>query len=297
MAVMDFRISTEELDRWCSYKPDEIKSMKNLNAELRVRASVEEALRAVGNIMADEISANNAAGRPTKWICPVGPLDQYKTFVERVNRERISLKNLWMFMMDEFLDWESRLLPEDSVYGSLRGTLKRRVLSEIDPELAPLRERVIFPDPGDLDAYDRKIEELGGIDTVWAGVGTKGMVAFCEAPHFEYHRISYEQFRNGRARIVTLGADTVIALGQRAFGAYYDHIPPMAVTLGMNALLSSRRIVYMLREGAWKQTVLRVMLFCGNETLEYPVTFTVRHIPEKILYCDELTLEHPLSRL
>ena len=36
--------------------------------------------------MTDAIRANNAAGRPTVFICPVGPVGQYPIFVRLVNR-------------------------------------------------------------------------------------------------------------------------------------------------------------------------------------------------------------------
>ena len=87
-----------------------------------------------------------------------------------------------------------------------------------------------------------------------------------------------------------------MALSQRRFGGYYDKIPPKAVTVGMKSILSSKRIVCMLRCGSWKQTALRVMLFCKDTTLEYPVTFAMKYIPEKIIFCDEETLEHPLCK-
>lgn len=293
---MDFIISCEQLDKWCKYKPEEIKQMSDLNADLHVRANDQDFYREVADLMLEEIKANNAKGVPTKWIVPAGPIDQWPHFIERVHAERISLKNLWIFMMDEYLDWESRLIPEDAPYGSLHAVMKKQVFSRIDPELMCPAEQIIFPDPSDLDYYDNKVQEMGGIDTIWAGIGCKGLIAFCEAPHSRYYRISQEQYKNSKTRIVELNEDTLVALSQRRFGGYYDKIPPKAVTVGMKSILSSKRIVCMLRCGSWKQTALRVMLFCKDTTLEYPVTFAMKYIPEKIIFCDEETLEHPLCK-
>ena len=53
--------------------------------------------------MVSEIQKNNAAGRHTVFICPVGPVGQYPIFVRLVNRDRISLKNCWFLNMDEYL--------------------------------------------------------------------------------------------------------------------------------------------------------------------------------------------------
>ena len=52
----------------------------------------EAVFRKLADIMADCIVENNAAGHRTVFICPVGPVGQYPFFVERVNKERISLK-------------------------------------------------------------------------------------------------------------------------------------------------------------------------------------------------------------
>ena len=52
--------------------------------------------------MCAAIRANNAAGKPTVFICPVGPVGQYPIFVRLVNREQLSLKNCWFINMDEY---------------------------------------------------------------------------------------------------------------------------------------------------------------------------------------------------
>ena len=40
--------------------------------------------------MCAAIRTNNAAGKPTVFICPVGPVGQYPIFVRLVNREQLS---------------------------------------------------------------------------------------------------------------------------------------------------------------------------------------------------------------
>ena len=53
--------------------------------------------------MCAAIRTNNAAGKPTVFICPVGPVGQYPIFVRLVNREQLSLRNCWFINMDEYL--------------------------------------------------------------------------------------------------------------------------------------------------------------------------------------------------
>jgi glucosamine-6-phosphate deaminase len=164
----------------------------------------------------------------------------------------------------------------------------------IDPELnVPLEQRH-WPRINDLDAIDKTIEEMGGVDTLWAGVGAKGLVAFCEAPRSYTHRVTLEEFARSKTRIVDLTDDTIVALSQRTFGACYDRVPPRAVTLGFKSMLTARRAILMVATGAWKQTVVRVALF-SEPTLEYPVTLLPAYIPDVTLICDYATADHPMA--
>ena len=292
---MDFKLKREQIEDWCRIPASQLMDRDDLNMELHVEKTKAETMEYIGNLMADEVIENNQMGRATRWILPAGPMEEYNTFIRRVNGERISLKNLYVFHMDEFLDWEGRPYPVELAYRSLKGTMLHGFYNRIDGELNVPEEQRIWPDINDVDAFDRLIEEAGGIDTIWAGIGCKGLVAFCEAPHSRYYRITEEQFKNSRTRIREINEDTLVALAEREAGGFYDAIPPMAVTIGMKSILSARRAVYMITTGSWKNTVIRIMLLGREVTLEYPVTFMVKHIPEQILCCDERTLDHPLA--
>jgi glucosamine-6-phosphate deaminase len=291
---MDYKISQEDLFAWCSIPRDELANQKNLKMKLLMEKDRSSIMEVVGNMMADEIIKNNYAGKITRWVLPAGPMDEYDTFIARVNREKISLKNLYVFHMDEFLDWEGRPFPVADTYESLEGTMNAGFYARIDEELnVPLEQR-FWPRINDIDAVDKKVEELGGVDTMWAGVGCKGLIAFCEAPRSYVHRISMEQYKNSKTRIVELNDDTVVALSERTFGGLYDRIPPKSITLGFKTMLSAKRAVLMVTTGSWKQTALRVALF-SEPTLEYPVTLLPESIPEVIMACDENTADHPMS--
>ena len=49
----------------------------------------------------DDIKQANAEGRPYHAIVPCGPKQWYEPFVRMVNTERVSLKNMTCFHMDE----------------------------------------------------------------------------------------------------------------------------------------------------------------------------------------------------
>ncbi len=292
---MEYSITRSQLHRWCTIPRDTLASHPGSKVDrIDMYPTKAATMEHIGNLMAQEIIANNKAGKPTKWILPAGPLEQYTTFCHRVNAERISLKHLYVFHMDEWLDWQGRPYAVQYAFNSLRGIMLHDFYGRIDPELNVPESQRIWPDIHDVDYFDRKVAELGGIDTVWAGIGCKGLIAFCEAPRDPYHRITIEEFAASKTRIVHINPDTIVALSEREAGGCYDAIPPMAITLGFASILTSKRIVFMITTGAWKQTVVRVLLF-SQPTLEYPVTLLVDRIPEKILCCDEFTATHPME--
>lgn len=106
-----YRLSKEEIFQWCSIPKEELACKEGLKVKLNVYEDKGALMEKLGNMMADEVIEHNQKGIPTKWVLPAGPTDEYDIFVRRVNEERISLKNLWIFHMDEFLDWEGRPLP------------------------------------------------------------------------------------------------------------------------------------------------------------------------------------------
>jgi 6-phosphogluconolactonase/glucosamine-6-phosphate isomerase/deaminase len=59
-------------------------------------------------------------------------------------------------------------------------------------------------------------------------------------------------------------------------GATAPDTAPMAITLGMRELLGARRVRLYSETGAWKQTVIRVLLF-GHVSPEVPVTYCQEH--------------------
>lgn len=289
-----YKISHEDMMKWCSIPEDQLVGHPDSKVGLKIFDSRRATMEMAGNMMADEVKKNNAEGKITKWILGSGPEDQFQTFIDRVNNERISLKNLYIFHMDFGLDWNSRTFPEGNNWHSPQGRMKVRFYGKIDPELNVPEEQRIWPTLQDLDLVDRKIEELGGVDTLWAGIGYKGLVAWCESPTNPYQRITEEMYINMKTKIVNVSYEKVVEASERVFGGCYDMIPHQAVTIGMKSMLSAKRAVCMIPTGEWKMTVLRVLMF-SDATLEYPCTLLPKYIPEVVVLTDKHTATHPLS--
>ena len=119
--------------------------------------------------MVDEIKMHNAKGEKTVFICPVGPVGQYPYFVDMVNEQNISLKDVWFINMDEYLDDEKQWVSKDHPL-SFRGFMQRTVYDKIRPELVMPEDHRVFPDPIHPEYVPELIEKLGGVDICFGGL-------------------------------------------------------------------------------------------------------------------------------
>ena len=292
--MQEYRITTEELVKWCQIPVEELASHPDSKLELCLYDNKKDTFEAIGNDMADEVAANNATMKPTKWVLCSGPNEQYNTFLRRVHEERISLRNVWIFQMDEALDWQGRHNPVLPIPGSCEGRMNKIFFDKIDSKLTIPAEQRFFCHTDKMDLIDETIDSMGGLDTVYAGVGYKGLVGNNETPLNPYQRITLEEYANSKTRIVAVNPDTIIAYSERSYGGMYDMCNPMMVTLGFKSLLNTKRAVYMMTTGSWKNTVLRVAMF-SEPTLEYPVTLFPAYAPKVVCYADKSTADHPLA--
>lgn len=257
---------------------------------LTILPDLESLYQHFARFLADEVKSNNQNGEPTRLILPVGPVGQYPVLAQICNQERISWKNVFTFNMDEYCDWQGRIVPPDHAL-SFRGFMKREFFDLLEPELRLPEDQVHFPDPMNLDAISQRIRDVGGIDTCYGGIGYHGHVAFNEPPISRWYRITVEEFRNSLTRIAPLAPETVVMNSIRATGGNPAALPPMSVTLGMADIYASRRIRLYCQGGMWQRTVLRVALM-GDEDVDYPVTLLQGH-PDYAVVTTQDTAQRP----
>jgi glucosamine-6-phosphate deaminase len=280
-----------ELYDWCKIPAMELETHPARKTPFRLCADSAEMGRIMARELVDEIGAHNARGETTRSIIPCGPSCWYEPFATLVNRERVSLRELVVFHMDECLDWQGRELPRKHPY-NFRGFMEEQFYAPIDAELAvPLQNRV-WLNPQCIEEVRRRIESAP-IDLTYGGWGQDGHIAYNQARRHPYSAASIEDVRNSTIRIQENNWDTILALAQRTLGAAYQFVPPMSVTLGVKECLSARRVRLFSDTGAWKQTALRVALF-GPLTPEYPITLLQEH-PDALITATVATATHPIS--
>ncbi|NLT97971.1 MAG: hypothetical protein GXW96_07480 [Christensenellaceae bacterium] len=281
----------KKLYKWCSIPADQLVGHPELKTPFRMVKDSAEMGKLMARELADEVIASANAGRMGRAIIPCGPNCWYAPFTRLVNTERISLKNLVVFHMDECLDWEGQPLAEDDPY-NFRSFMLKHFYGGIDPDLAVPESQRYFITPSNID-YVREEIWKEPIDITMGGWGQDGHIAYNQARRHPFSKITLEQLRKSTIRIQDNNLDTIITLGQRSFGAAYQFVPPMSVTLGVSECMSAKKVRVYSDTGAWKQTALRVALF-SEPDVEYPLTLLQEH-PDALITATEETARHPIS--
>ena len=265
------------------YSRDELLAAPRL--PLAVLADNDAVFRAMAGEMAEEIRRKNALGERTVFICPVGPVGHYPYFVELVNRERLSLKNVWFFNMDEYLTDEREWLDAGHRL-SFRGFMERTVYSRLDPALVMPPEQRVFPDPRDPARAGQLIDSLGGVDICFGGIGINGHLAFNEAQD----ELTPEQFRALDTRVLEISRETRTANAIGDLNGAIDDMPRYCVTIGMKQICGARKV----RLGCfrdWHRAVVRHAAY-GEVSAHFPATLLQTH-PDALLRITEFVAALP----
>lgn len=252
---------------------------------IQVMENNEAVFKAIAEEMAEEIKRKNARGEKTVFICPVGPVGQYPYFVEQVNKERISLKNVWFLNMDEYLTDDKEWIDIGHKL-SFRGFMDRTVYTRIDPELVMPESQRVFPDPHHTERMQELIDELGGVDICFGGIGINGHVAFNEAQD----ELSPEEFKELPTRVLTISPETRTTNAIGDLNGALDDMPRYCITIGMKEIYHAGKI----RLGCfrdWHRSVVRHAAY-GEVSAHFPVTLIQEH-PDALLRITEFVAELP----
>ena len=284
-------ITKETLFQWCQIPYSELENHPQRKVPFRICKDSIEMGKIMARELVDVIKNRKAHGEMTRAIIPCGPSCWYEPFTSLVNSEGVSLNNLVVFHMDECLDWQGKELPKNHPY-NFKSTMQTVFYDPVLDELAVPEENRIYLTPSNLQEVSARILS-SQVDITYGGWGQDGHIAYNQARRQPYSFITIDDLRNSTARIQENNVDTIIALAQRSFGAAYQFVPPMSVTLGVKECLSAKKVRVFSDTGAWKQTALRVALF-GPLTPEYPMTLLQEH-PDALLTATIETSGHPFS--
>jgi glucosamine-6-phosphate deaminase len=284
-------VNPKQLIEWCRIPVDDLPSHPSLRVPYQQVADSEEMGRLMAEELAAVIEANTRDGVPTRAIIPCGPKCWYAPFAEVVNRRSLSLRHLHVFHMDECLDWQGQLLPHNHPY-NFRSFMEKYFYGDIQPDLAVPEEQRYWLTPATMERVKTAIE-AAPIDITLGGWGQDGHLAYNQARRHPFRHLTIREVAESTIRIQENNIDTIIALAQRSFGAAYQFVPPMSITLGIRECLSAKRVRVYSDTGSWKQTALRVGLF-SDPVAEYPMTLLQTH-PDARITATRETARHPIS--
>jgi len=285
-------IEKKHLYEWCSMKAEELPNHPKLKVRFRMTKSSADMGEMMARELVDEIKLAAAEGRKFRAIIPCGPNCWYVPYTRMVNEEKVSLKHVTVFHMDECLDWEGRLLAKNDPY-NFRTSMEKQFYGPVDDDLAVPMENRLFLSPANMEEVREKIWQAP-IDVTFGGWGQDGHIAYNQTRRHPFSHITLDDLRNSSIRIQENNIDTILTLSQRSFGTAYQFVPPMSVTLGVRECLSAKKVRVFSDTGSWKQTALRVALFSEPDT-EYPLTLLQEH-PDAIITATEDTAAHPISQ-
>lgn len=242
--------------------------------------------------MIKTIKRNNEKSKNTVFIVPVGPVGQYEKFAYLCNQDKISLKNVYFINMDDYLDDNDQLLPKDHPL-SFKGFMDKMCYDLIDSDIIMPAQNRIFPKPGHESEIQQMINELGGIDVAYGGIGINGHIAFNEPPE-PNDDISDEDFKNLPTRILELSRETRTINAVTAANGYIDFIPKRCITVGMKEILSAKKIRFYMNR-MWQRGIVRKLLH-GDVTANVPASFFQQHNDAKLTIASYVA-EQPLGKL
>ena len=227
----------------------------------------------MGKAAADEFEAVIHA----KPACVIGlatgstPLPLYRELIAREQAGLIDFSRVRSANLDEY----KGLAPDHPQ--SYRRFMQENLFDHIS--IKP--ENTIVPDglaadiPAMCEAYERKIEDWGGVDIQLLGIGHDGHIGFNEP---------CDHFPTG-THVVDL-AERTIEANQRFF-ASRDEVPRKAVTMGIGTIMAARKVV-LVASGAEKAPIVKEAFF-GPVTPQVPASILQMH-PDVTLVADEAAL-------
>lgn len=223
--------------------------------------------------MLDEIMKNNALGKKTVMIVPVGPTDQYPILARLVNQLKVSLKDVWFFNMDEYMVSPTKMISSEH-YMSFQKRMNDEFYSRVDKDLIMPEKQRNFPCVGKEKEYDALIEKLGGVDFCLGGLGINGHIAFNEAAE-ENDPITAEEFAALPTRVlpITRETKTINAYGYQR--GDLRGMPEWCITIGMKQILSARKI-YIALNRPWQHGIVKHVLF-DKPQAQIPATLLQLH--------------------
>lgn len=189
--------------------------------------------------LVDRIRLARDAGERFVAILPAGPMPQYVLAADMINAERLSLDHVHTFNMDEYADEHGTSAPV-SWAGSFQRAMWESFFGLIRADLRAPEAQIHFPTHDRIADFAARLEQLGGADICYGGIGWCGHIAFWESHLGHEFEGDIDAYMRAGARLVTLNPMTVMQNALHSFGGDWSQVPPKATTIGPREILGAR---------------------------------------------------------
>jgi len=219
-------------------------------------------------------------GRNFVGIFPVGPMPQYPIAARMINELRIPMHHVHTFNMDEYADENGNTAPVD-----WEGSFQKAMFESFF-DLIP-REQIHFPTKDVIGHYYEMMQEAGGVDVCYGGIGWCGHIAFWESSLGHEFGDDLDSYMKAGARLVTLTPMTIMQNALHSFSGDWSWVPPKANSIGpAEILLAKERSFWLdghiLGNIAWQRFIARLVahgpvntLVPGSILQTAPTTYTM----------------------
>lgn len=276
----------EVCERVRKIKKEELPNHPNPNFKIRIIEDEYQFYLEFALDIVRRIKESLEFGKRLVVIFPVGPMPQYPIAARIINEMRLSCKHVHSFNMDEYADQDGNTAPM-SWEGSFQRAMMENFWGLIDEELRPPMSQIHFPTSNILKDYGKMIEDLGGADVCYGGIGWCGHIAFWEA-HLGYEfGDDLESYKKAGPRIVELHPMTIMQNALHSFSGDWSWVPPKAATIGPAQILGAKDRSFWL-DGylgggiSWQRFIARLVAYGPVNTLvpgsilqTAPTTYTI----------------------
>ncbi|MBQ9965228.1 MAG: glucosamine-6-phosphate deaminase [Clostridia bacterium] len=226
----------------------------------------DELSTAAANIIASQIilKENCVLGLAT-GSSPVGT---YKKLIEKCDKGELDFGAVTSVNLDEYIGLDGS---NDQSY---RYFMNTNLFNHVNID----KEKTFVPGGCAEDlaaegaAYDKLIEDLGGIDLQLLGIGLDGHIGFNEP----------DSVFTKETHVVDLHESTIKANAR--FFANEDEVPKKAITMGMGAIMKAKRVL-LVANGKAKWDILEKAFF-GPITPEVPASILQLHPDVTVIYSE-----------
>jgi len=230
---------------------------------VKIFKSSDEASQFAAKEIASLIKIRQLEGKPCVLGLATGstPTRVYAELVKMHKKEGLSFKHVYTFNLDEYFPMQP-----DALQSYVR-FMNEHLFNHIDIP----KSNIHIPDgtlPKEKVAdfcreYEKKIDELGGIDIQVLGIGRTGHIGFNEPGSSE----------KSFTRLVTLDQVTRIDAASDFFGE--ENVPRKAITMGVGSIMKAKRVIMM----AWGEGKAKVIKRAveGPVSDQIPSSFLQKH--------------------